>query len=517
MNDIRKQYDEWKQRSLQLRKMSFDFYAHETDDQRNSRISDLLLPQNYDQFFEYYFGGEAGIAKSPCADFHVAQAKELYNCNIIQQFRLMFRGAAKSVHANIGNPLQLIMSHKVKFFVLIGLNEDRAKLLLADLQLQLESNNRIIADFGNQRINGSWTDGEFQTANGVYCLALGINQPFRGLRNLGNRVDYAVVDDCEDRKRAENQKLTIECADRITSDLMGAFDKDHRRLVVANNYFVRNGLIDKLLERLKDKPDTRVHQINITDKFGKPTWHQRYSVRDIENIRNSTDPLSFSREYMNTPVDEGKLFKPEWLAPIPSAFCLLHSAYQGYLIHWDLSYKTDGDFKAAAIVAHTGNQIHIVDVFCRQCSVPEAMDWHFQTMRRYSHVAMFAFYDATASQREIFEPQWHDAAARNQSPYIPMPNIARAVDKHIRIEATLISAFFNQRLKVTEAATKSTDWQQAKSQMLGFEKGTKAHDDFPDTLENAVHLADKMFLQTTQNLNFNPYIGHDRNPNDKFY
>ena len=45
----------------------------------------------------------------------------------------------------------------------------------------------------------------------------------------------------------------------------------------------------------------------------------------------------------------------------------------------------------------------------------------------------------------------------------------------------------NRKLKDTH------DWDKAEDQLLSFEKGTKAHDDFPDTLENAVRLGRTYF------------------------
>lgn len=517
--DLKRYYQEFKQKSRMLQKTTFESLRHESPEQKQARIKRLLKPENYNDFFMHYFSANNNtgynLASSDCAPFHINQTIELYNIAVINQFRLMFRGAAKSVHANIGNPLLLMTAEKISFFLLIGINELRAKLLLSDLQLQLESNNRIIDDFGNQRVNGCWTDGEFMTASGVYCMSLGINQPFRGLRSMGNRVHYAVVDDCEDRKRAQNQRLTIEYADKITSDLMGSFDKDNRRLIIANNFIVHNGLIDTLLKRLEKKPATRIHRVDIVDSKGNPTW-KRYTKADVARIKNSVDPLSFSREYMNTPVEEGRVFKPRWLQPIQNSKFRTQN-YIGYLLHWDLSYKTDGDFKAMAMVKHTGQKIYLIDVFCRQCSLPEAINYHYKTLNKLQ-LPVISFYDATAAQQSVFENEWHQGAERNNSPYIPLPNLSQHVDKHIRIEATLVSAFFNRRLLIDKAVENCPDWEAAKAQLLAFEKNTKAHDDFPDTLENAVRLADKFFLQASRNTGIDlTGLGKDANPNDRFY
>ena len=43
--------------------------------------------------------------------------------------------------------------------LLVGINELRARLLLADLQAQLEANERLLRDFGKQVAYGHWKDG----------------------------------------------------------------------------------------------------------------------------------------------------------------------------------------------------------------------------------------------------------------------------------------------------------------------------------------------------------------------
>ena len=55
--------------------------------------------------------------------------------------------------------------------VIVGKSEESAIRLLGDIQAELQYNKRIIADFGKQMSMGSWTEGEFNTKDGVYFLA----------------------------------------------------------------------------------------------------------------------------------------------------------------------------------------------------------------------------------------------------------------------------------------------------------------------------------------------------------
>ncbi|WP_258931984.1 hypothetical protein [Flavobacterium oreochromis] len=183
--------------------------------------------------------------------------------------------------------------------------------------------------------------------------------------------------------------------------------------------------------------------------------------------------------------------------------------WDGLIAHWDLSYTRNGDFKACAIVGFKSGKAYLLDVFCRQCDLPEAMEWHFSKMREYTSkgVSVLSFYDATVSQAAVFSTAWLSTAEREKYASVPLPNHTNS-DKHIRIEATLTDVFFNKLLSINKGLKDTADWQSAEEQILSFEKGTKAHDDFPDTLENAVRLGRNYFGYSQDAVNNSrPVIG----------
>lgn len=193
---------------------------NESTDQQQVRIKRLLKPENYIDFFDYYFGVNSGLplADAPSAKFHQESYEKVFKDNKIRQFREWYRGAAKSIHTNVGNILHLKENNELFFALLIGANEGLSKILLSDLQMHLESNERIIKDFGQQLSYGNWADGEFQTKDGRFFKSLGLNQPFRGLRFGQYRPDFASVDDCEDRDRAKRPEMVRKYGEKITGD-----------------------------------------------------------------------------------------------------------------------------------------------------------------------------------------------------------------------------------------------------------------------------------------------------------
>lgn len=233
-----------------------------------------------------------------------------------------------------------------------------------------------------------------------------------------------------------------------------------------------------------------VFLVNLVDAKGKPSWPERYSKADCERIERDTDPFTFKREYCNNPVEEGKIFKAEWIRyrkakPMASYPCLLG--------HWDLSYKKEGDYKALALLGFDEFGLIVLDLFCRKCDLTDAVSYHFDTtsrLRNQGTGAMF-FYDATAAQEEVFRPVFEQEAYKRRIFEIPLPDRTAVVDKFLRIEATLTNVFFNKTLSFADHLKDTPDCITAVDQLLAFEKGSNANDDFPDTLEAAVRLTTK--------------------------
>lgn len=491
-----------------IRELTTKSLFQETSLQQEERIKHLLKPENYTKFFDYYFGVgvSLSLADAPCADFHQSSYEKAFADPFIVQLRKWYRGSAKSIHTNVGNICHLKENNEVFFGLLVGRNQDFANLLLSDLQTHLQFNERYIKDFGKQVSYGNWADGEFQTTDGRIFKALGLNQPFRGLRLGANRIDFTSLDDCEDRKQAKNQILTQENVEKITGDLVKAFHFKRGRLIVPNNYIIKNGLLDGIKEAFKKSKHFDEQIINLSDEKGNPSWHQRLTKADVKNINAKTDYYTSQREDYNNPIEKGKLFKAEWLKyeDVPNEMI-----FDGAVAHWDLSYTRNGDFKACAILGLKNGKIYLMDVFCRQCDLPEAMEWHFAKLREYNKkgISILSFYDASVAQAAVFLPSWLAAAEREKYASVPLPNHT-STDKHLRIEATLTDVFFNKLIVIDKKLKDTHDWEKASEQILSFEKGTKAHDDFPDTLENAVRLGRTYFgYSINQDTSGRPVIG----------
>jgi phage terminase large subunit-like protein len=506
--EIKEALEKYRLESKRIQLLSSASLFKETTAEQEARIKHLLKPENYLEYFEYYYGVNSGLAlaDAPCAKFHLTSYLELFKNPLIKQQRRWFRGAAKSIHTNVGNLTHLKENNEVNFGLIIGRTLDAGKLLLSDVQMHLESNERYIKDFGMQMQYGSWADGQFETNDKKMFKALGLNQPFRGLRNGAWRPDFASMDDLEDRKQAKNIDITKENVQKLTGDLGKAGQKGRFRQVMANNYIVKNGIVDGYAEKNKKSPNLKISTVNLCDHNFKPSWPERYTLQECKDIVNDTDYHTSQREDFNNPVEEGKRIKEEWIHYKKTHGNQIHN---GLIEFWDLSYSSDGDFKAGALVSLDKGRAHVLEIFNQQCTRPEAMNVHYEWQKKYNEKGMsiISYYDATAAQKIVYEPDWLIACEENNAAEIPFDDHASG-DKHERIDATLTSTFKRGLITFDERLKDETDTIKAIEHILAFEKGCKTPDDILDALEQCVRKGRLLFgYSQKEDSNQKPVIG----------
>ncbi len=496
--------------SKKIAKLTAANLISETTEQQEKRIKRLLKPENYVEFFDYYFGINSGqdFADAPSSWFHQESYERVFENPLIIQQRRWFRGAAKSIHTNVGNTTHLKENKELKFGLLIGRNQDMSNELLSFLQAMLENNEKYIKDFGVQRGYGSWADGAFECADGTYFKALGLNQPFRGLNHNGRRPDFASMDDLEDRKAAKNIELTKENVRKLTGDLGKAGQRGRFRRVMPNNLIIKKGIIEGFAEKYKKSKNLDIDTINLCDNDFNPSWHERYSQDECIEIVGNDDYHTSQREDFNNPVEEGKRIKEEWIKFKSTHGNTIHN---GLISFWDLSFTKNGDYKAGAIVSIDKGRAHVLELFNKQEDRIEAMNTHYEWQRKYNAKGMsiISYYDATASQKSVYEPEWLIACEDNNAVDIPHDDHASG-DKHDRIDATLTGTFRKGLITFDDRLRDTKDMDDALDHILSFEKGCSTPDDILDVLEQCVRKGRLLFGYSQKDeseSNTKPHIG----------
>lgn len=451
---------------------------------------------DYTRWFEFFF---AHYAKSKCAAYHVAIAKTLIENKKVNLLNEIFRSGGKSVHVDMGIPLYLYLVKKDLFFMLLmGETESKAKRLLSDIQVELQYNEMLKVYYGERFQTGSWADGDFVTNDGVQFIAMGFGQNPRGARKGDKRPDYITVDDVDNKRHVNNDRLMRESVDYITEDVWGLFDatdSSTERFVYSNNNFHKNSITNRLKNYFhevlkknreqKIKSDTLFKVISVSavkniESF-MPNWPEKTSANYWRNKFNNTPYRSFMREYMNVHIEDGAIFKYE---DILYSEALPLKQYEALCLYGDMSYKANADYKALVLVGKTGKEFHIIYAYLRQKSRRDAARWLYdlyekQQLNRYNIRYMI---EGLFAQDEFVND--FDTEGEERGYYIPMVADKRPKEgKYDRVES--LCGFFERHNVFFNSAQLNSDMQTLIDQFLSFEKGSQAHDDGPDATHGA--------------------------------
>jgi predicted phage terminase large subunit-like protein len=458
----------------------------ETTAEKAKRIKKLLA--NYEAFCEYYF---PEYCYAPFSKFHKTIQK-----NIIDQPNNIFleqwsRGFAKSTHLGLFLPLFLKFNGKLNGVILGSLNEGMAGAKLDDLQANLQSNQRILNDFGEQYRFGSWEDGEFVTKDGTAFYAFGKKQSPRGYRFKWKRPNLGIVDDLNDTRQLKNPAIADEDKRWVMEELKPALWTRLWWLLIAQNKFHDN-TVTALLEN-DEEFKTIVHRIDIQNSKGESNWIENpdFSNEAIAQLA-ATEGAGFIRERMNTPFDEGTEFKREWLElwiePLP-----FHK-YEGVLIHYlDPSYKsTDkSDFKFWVLLGKTGKYYDILRAWGEKTTSKAMWQYAFDTNEWVGErMTVKHCMEANFIQEEVHRKELDRLEEeRGENLRCHMDKRPKG-DKGERVSS--LQPLFERGLVRFNAKEKASPGMKLlRSQLLGFEKGGKINDDGPDALEGAIWMIDK--------------------------
>jgi phage terminase large subunit-like protein len=471
------------------------------------------LQEDYEYFVGYIF---PHYAKSSCAPYHLAFASKVKkHANLRAQYRV-FRGGAKSVHADIFLPMWLNIQ-PVKGYntmVLVGANNDAADNLLGDLQAEYQYNARFIQLFGERYQLGSWEEGNFTTSDGCAHFALGIGQKPRGLRKGAFRPDLIVIDDVDDDEMVQNEPRVDKLVNWIIRSLIPTMDKGQGRVIQANNLIHEKSVTAKLAEKWMEsekkvkelqkstgkkiesaKLEYYILDVPIRDAQGKPSWPSKYTEEDIQQIEIDAGYAAFESEYMNNPITEGKVFLKKWMQydKLPPV-----SSLQYLVAYLDGGFKNrmTSDSKALVLIGLKDGKYYLYKAYCGRASRVEMVDWHYDLYRwLQNHNASALWY-----MEEVFllDLLYEDFAAGAKKHGFPIPlsgDTRKKPDKDLRI-TSLQGIFQRGNVTFNKAEEQSHHMKNLEAQFLAFEPPKKTLKDGPDAFEGAVHLLNGMVVST---------------------
>ena len=505
--EIKQRYAEWQEHCKRVQSLTdLSALVNETPAQKEKRIR--RLQNNYAAFCEYYFSHFLTLRDKTTgevtrtvhnAPFHNSAALKVKNTPNLKAVFRWPRGHAKSTHFDIFIPLWLMFQpiRLINVMVVVGKSEESAIGLLSDIQAELEFNQRIIADFGEQKAVGNWQEGQFVTQSDVAFFARGRGQSPRGLRYKEARPDYIVIDDLDDDELCRNEKRVKDLTDWVKEALFGALDVGRGRFIMVGNLISKNSV----LANIADTKGVYVSEIKAVDKDGEPVWKEKWTKQEAEEAAAFMGYRSWQKEMMHNPIKDGTIFRHDWIRY--KKVLPLHK-YEMLVCYTDPSFKstTANDYKASRLWGKIGNELHLIDCYVRQDTVSGMVRWLYNLYESLpENVSVRFFMEANFMQDIILDEFTTEGNLRGYQLPI-LPDKRKKPEKIQRIEA--ISPLWERGFVFYNEALKDTsDMQVGIEQTLSLERGSRVHDDAPDADEGAI-----WYLQrNTRQESFKPMFG----------
>lgn len=507
------EYKNWLDLCLRIRNataVSYDDQS-ETAEQRQARIKDLLRPANFEKFCQYYF---PHYIDAPFGWFHKKAAREILTREDIMAALEWPREHAKSVLIDVLVPMYLKATGWLTGMLLASENEHKAAVLLGDLQAELLENQRFIADFGEQRTIGKWSEGFFSTSDGVGFWSFGLGQNPAGVRQAAKRPNYGVVDDAANRRRSQNQDRIKADADWVLGDFMGCLAIKASKLIFANNRTCSDDLMAHLVGDVNEgdpvrenlvhikvfaTEDPKTHKMLLIEHGGAPAWKERYTLDVLKKRMQKMGYRNAMRNFYHQDIKDGNVFLEEHL---PWVDCLALDKYDALVSYCDPSYKDakKNDTKAIALIGKTGLQYHILWAWVRHASRKAMVRAHYLVgdiiKGKQQHPAIkwgkqesscAHYIEASFIQEDLFKQEYITQGVDRAEQLRIRADKRAKPDKFGRIEdlspiAESGCLGFNRKLQ------KDPDMKTLRDQFLAFPNG---HDDGPDCVEGGIHLLNK--------------------------
>lgn len=481
--------DLWQQYKDNISKATpIDLYESPAD--KKKRIE--RLEKNPEEWFKYYFPNFYTCEPAP---WHIQATRRVINNPEWYEVRSWARGLSKSGRTMM-EVLYLALTGQKQNIILVSATFDTACRLLLPYKSILESNNRIINDYGIQQSIGNWEAGEFITRKGVAFRALGAGQTPRGTRNDAIRPDTILIDDIDTDEECRNEDRIKQKIKWIEEALIPTRDISRPLLILACGNIIAQFCCITEMAKKADKHDI----VNIRDNNNKSTWPQKNSEAHIDRVLGQISDNAAQKEYFNNPVLEGDVFESVTYMKAPKiSTCEMVVAYFDPSTSNKDKKKTNGksqaSFKSGVIVGFKGFRYYVYWVRLEQTNNATFVDWIFEADEYLTANQVdpkLLFIENNSLQDPHFEQVILPAIykkALDESISVPSlrPDTRRKPEKFDRIEGTLQPIDKSGNLAFDEKLKGDKHMKKMESQMLGVSPNAK-HMDGPDDLEGGVWL-----------------------------
>lgn len=216
------------------------------------------------------------------------------------------RGHAKTTIRCFLIPTFYALNHPDKFrhYLNIQATSTKAAAINLGIRVELEQNERLIADYGRM-IGDKWTERQFVLTNGVIFTAVGAGESVRGLNYRNVRPDHVVADDLYDEDSIENPNMVRKINRWFWSSIYKCVANDRPVSIHILGTAINR---EDLMHELSKNPRWRFCKFQAVKDWDAGTllWHEN-PANTIEKQRQDKADMGsiiYSREMQNDVRDD---------------------------------------------------------------------------------------------------------------------------------------------------------------------------------------------------------------------
>ena len=279
-------------------------------------VRKALAKSNHFWFFTIYF---SHYMNYPFAPFHHEMFNMTEDINLKLAVLVAFRGSSKSTIMSLSYPIWAITGcqHK-KFVLIVSQTQSQARLHLANIKRELETNELLKNDIGPfQEVSDEWGATSIVLSNFDARIAIAsTEQSIRGIRHGQHRPDLVICDDVEDSNSVKTREGRNKTFNWLTAEVLPIGDMGTKSIVVGNLLHE-----DCLLMRLKtmidgNKLSGKFLSCPLVDDSENIAWVGKFPDLEAVNELKSTigSESAWYREYLLKIIsDSDRLVHPEWI------------------------------------------------------------------------------------------------------------------------------------------------------------------------------------------------------------
>jgi predicted phage terminase large subunit-like protein len=353
-------------------------------------------------------------------------------------------------------------------------------MLLGSIVQELETNERIIKDFGKQagylptstKEKRQWSSRDIVTLSDIRVSARSWNSRIRGIKHGEQRPDLIILDD------VENDENVV--SDDQREKVKNMFFKTIMNLGTHNTQIIVVGTIlhfDSLLYNLINKPieGWYVQLYKAIKDDGTPLWKEWWTLELLDAKRKDIGSIAFEQEYMNNPLDpDSQIIKPvSYYEQVDLSFLECY----GY-IDLAISEKETADYTAITTIGKhkVSGKLYVLEPVRMRGDITKQLALLFAMHKKYKYVKFGV--ESVAYQKAFFQLVQRESLEKNI--YVPVVEIE--VDKDKIRRAIEVTPHIENGTVLFNAGH-----QDFMAELVQFPKG--AHDDWVDSFVGAVNIA----------------------------